>query len=297
MPPKTQLDRFAISLMLLFCTLWGLQQVAIKIASAGISPAWQAGLRSIGATVLVFGWARLRGIPLFGRDGTLWPGLLAGVLFAGEFALIFLGLEFTTASRGVIFLYTAPFFVALGAKWLLPNERMRRAQWTGMALAFAGVLALFGENLLRPSGQAWIGDLMLVGAAMLWAATTLTVKATALARSSAEKMLLYQLAVSALVLPVLSLGLGEAGVFAPTPEVWASLAFQIVLVASASYVGWFWLVRHYPATRLSSFSFLTPVLGVLAGGVLLGEALTPAVFAALALVGAGIWVANRPSAG
>lgn len=294
MQHKTQLDRLAIGLMLLFCSLWGVQQVAIKVASLGISPVWQAGLRSIGATVLVFAWTRFRGIPLFERDGTLWPGLLAGALFATEFALIFVGLEYTTASRGVIFLYTAPFVVALAAKWLLPQEQMRRAQWLGMGLAFAGVLVLFGENLLRPAGRAWIGDLMLVLAAIFWAATTLTVKASTLARASAEKMLLYQLAVSALVLPVLSWLLNEPGVFAPTPAVWASLGFQTVLVAAASYLGWFWLIRHYPATRLSSFSFLTPVLGVLAGGLLLGETLTPAVFVALGLVGLGIWVANRP---
>lgn len=291
---KTELDRLAIGMMVLFCTIWGVQQVAIKLASTGISPVWQAGLRSIGATVIVLLWARLRGVRLGERDGTLVPGVLAGLLFAAEFALIFLGLEYTTASRGVIFLYTAPFFVALGAVWLLPQEHMRRAQWVGMALAFGGILVLFGEHLFMPTDRAWIGDLMIMLAAVFWAATTLTVKASALARVSAEKTLLYQLAVSALVLPLLSVALGEPGVFAPTPLVWASLFFQTFIVAGMSYLGWFWLVRQYPATRLSSFSFLTPVMGVLAGGLLLGEAMTPAVFGALFLVGAGIWVANRP---
>jgi drug/metabolite transporter (DMT)-like permease len=294
MPPKTQLDRLAIGLMVLFCTIWGVQQVAIKVANAGISPVWQAGLRSIGATVLVFAWARLRGVRLFEADGTLVAGLLAGLLFAAEFALIFIGLEYTSASRGVIFLYTAPFFVALGAVWLLPHEHMRRAQWGGMGLAFGGVLVLFGENLVGPAGEAWKGDLLIFLAAIFWAATTLTVKASGLVRVSAEKTLLYQLAVSAAILPPLALLMGEPGVYAPTPMVWASLAFQIVAVASASYVGWFWLIRQYPATRLSSFSFLTPVMGVLAGGILLAEPLTPAVFAALGLVGLGIWIANRP---
>ncbi|CAM5318319.1 DMT family transporter [Thauera sp.] len=291
---KTELDRLAIGMMVLFCTIWGVQQVAIKLASTGISPVWQAGLRSIGATVIVLLWARMRGVRLGERDGTLVPGVLAGLLFAAEFALIFLGLEYTTASRGVIFLYTAPFFVALGAVWLLPQEHMRRAQWVGMALAFGGILVLFGEHLFMPTDRAWIGDLMIMLAAVFWAATTLTVKASALARVSAEKTLLYQLAVSALVLPLLSVALGEPGVFAPTPLVWASLFFQTFIVAGMSYLGWFWLVRQYPATRLSSFSFLTPVMGVLAGGLLLGEAMTPAVFGALFLVGAGIWVANRP---
>lgn len=293
--PKHELDRLAIGLMVLFCSIWGLQQVAIKVANAGISPVWQAGMRSLGATATILLWVLFRRVKLFERDGTLWPGLLVGLLFSGEFALIFLGLDYTPASRGVIFLYTAPFFVALGARWFLPGERMRRAQWGGMALAFIGVVLLFGEHLWLPADQAWIGDLMILGAAMLWAATTLAVKASALGRSSAEKILLYQLAISAVLLPPLSMAMGEPGVFAPTPLVWANLFFQAVIVAGASYLGWFWLIRHYPATRLSSFSFLTPVMGVLASVLLLDEPLTPTIFAALFLVGAGIWIANRPA--
>lgn len=292
--PKVELDRLAMLMMVALCATWGAQQVFVKLGNEGISPLWQSALRSIGACVLVFAWARLRGVKLFKHDTTLWPGLLAGMLFAVEFALLFSALQFTSASRGVIFLYTAPFFVALGARWLLPGESMRRAQWTGMALAFSGVLALFGENLLLPMGDAWIGDLMILVAAILWAATTLTIKASVLARVAAEKTVLYQLAVSALVLPVMAVMMGEPGVFAPTMLVWVSLGFQIVVIATASYLAWFWLIRHYPATRLSSFSFLTPVLGVLAGVAFLNEPFTPLIMLALILVGAGIWVANRP---
>ncbi|MGB4333320.1 MAG: DMT family transporter [Chromatiaceae bacterium] len=293
--PKHELDRLAIGLMVLFCSIWGLQQVAIKVANAGISPVWQAGMRSLGATATILLWVLFRRIKLFGADGTLWPGLLVGLLFSGEFALIFLGLDYTPASRGVIFLYTAPFFVALGARWFLPGEKIRRGQWGGMALAFVGIILLFGEHLWLPADNAWMGDLMILGAAILWAATTLAVKASALGRSSAEKILLYQLAISAILLPPLSLAMGEPGVFAPSPQLWANLFFQAVIVAGASYLGWFWLIRHYPATRLSSFSFLTPVMGVLASIILLDEPLTPTIFAALILVGAGIWIANRPA--
>lgn len=291
-PPET-LDRLAMGLMVLLCVVWGLQQVAIKIANAGISPVFQAGLRSLGATVLVWLWAHFRGVKLWSPDGTLGPGLLAGTLFALEFALVYWALDYTPASRGIIFLYTAPFFVALGAVWLLPQETIRRNQWLGMALAFGGILVLFGENLLKPAGQAWIGDLMMLAAAVLWAATTLTIKASRLATAATEKTLLYQLAISALILPLLALAFQEPGIHAPTPLIWACVLFQIIVVASGSFLIWFWLVRHYPATRLSSFSFLTPVMGVLAGALLLNETVTVAVFAALALVGAGIWIANR----
>ena len=290
----THLDGRAAALMVFLCAIWGLQQVAIKLGAPDMAPLLQSAVRSIGAVVLVWLWARQRGIDLRLNDGTLGPGLLAGLLFAGEFALLYWALQFTSASRGVIFLYTAPFMVSLAVVWRLPDEHMRPIQWAGLALAFAGVVALFGEGLLKPAGTAWIGDMMMVGAAVMWAATTLTIKFSRLATAAPEKTLLYQIAVSAVVLLVVAVLLGETRVSAVTPVLIGSLLFQIVVVASFSYACWFWLIRHYPATRLSAFSFLTPVMGVLAGVLVLGEPLTPAVLGAMGLVGAGIFLANRP---
>lgn len=294
MERKTHLDTAAMALMVVLCAAWGLQQVAIKVANAGISPVWQASLRSIGAALLVWAWASAKGIRLFAHDGTLGAGLLAAALFAGEFAFIYWGLTYTTASRGVVFLYTAPFMIALGAHWFLPGEKLRPQQWLGLACAFAGILAAFGESLGLPTQSQFLGDGMLLLAAVLWAATTLVIKGSRLAKVSPAKTLFYQLAGSALVLPCVSLALGEPGVITLTPLVLASLAYQTVLVAFASYLVWFWLVAHYPAGRLAAFSFLTPLFGVLAGALLLSERITPALAVALALVVLGIWLVNRP---
>jgi drug/metabolite transporter (DMT)-like permease len=296
MERKTQLDTTAMALMVVLCAAWGLQQVAIKVANAGISPVWQASLRSIGAALLVWAWAAQRGIPLFERDGTLRAGLLSAALFAGEFALIYWGLNYTAASRGVVFLYTAPFMIALGAHCFLPGERLRPLQWLGLACAFAGILAAFGESLGLPTQNQLLGDGMLFLAAVLWAATTLVIKGSVLAKVSPAKTLLYQLAGSALLLPFVSLALGEPGVVALTPLVLAAVAYQTVLVAFASYLAWFWLVANYPAGRLAAFSFLTPLFGVLAGAVLLEERISAALAAALGLVVLGIWLVNRPAA-
>lgn len=293
---KNRLDRFAAILLVVLCAIWGVQQVTIKIANAGISPLLQAGLRSLAAVLVVFAWSAWRGVKIFQKDGTLMAGLAAGVLFAAEFALIYWALNYTTASRGVIFLYTAPFFVALGAVWLLPNERLLKGQWLGMVLAFIGILALFWENLLQTKGSAWIGDSMMLAAALMWAVTTLVIKASRLARAAPEKTLLYQLAVSAVVLLPLSTCLDEAGITAITPAIIGAVIFQILVVASGSYLAWFWLISRYPATRLSAFSFLTPVFGVLAGGLILSEPLTASVVISLTLVGFGIWLANRRAA-
>lgn len=294
-PRHTRIDAAAGALLVVLCAIWGLNQVAAKVANAGISPLLQAGMRSAGAALLLWAWSSARGVKLFGRDGSLFAGLAAGTLFAGEFALIYWGLEFTTASRAVVFLYTAPFFVALGVHFLVPGEHLRRQQVLGLLTAFAGVVIAFGDGLTLSSWAQLIGDAMLLGAAMLWGATTVVVKASRLATVSPNKTLFYQLGVSGLLLPLASWALGEPGIFAPTPLIIATVAFQTVIVAFITYLAWFWLVAHYPAGRLSSFTFLTPLFGLIAGGVLLNEPITAALVLSMMLVGAGIWLVNRSS--
>ncbi|MBW7849822.1 MAG: DMT family transporter [Rhodospirillales bacterium] len=279
--------------MVVLCASWGLQQVAIKVANEGISPVFQAGIRSVAATALLWAWCMLRGAPLFNRDGSLVPGIAAGLLFAGEFCLIFWGLSYTTASRAVIFLYTAPFVVAAGVHVLVPGEKLSRVQVVGLVCAFLGVVAAFGDGLRLADRHMLVGDAMLLGAAVLWGATTVLIKASRLATIPASKTLFYQLAASALVLPPLSWALGEPGVVEITPLVAVSVAYQAVGVAFISYLAWFWLIAHYPASRLSSFSFLTPLFGMLAGWLLLDEQVTWALALALVLVGLGIYLVNR----
>lgn len=290
---RTHLDALASGCMVVLCTLWGLQQVAIKVANTGISPILQGGLRSAGAVALLWGWSALRGQRLFVRDGALGPGIAAGLLFAAEFLLIYVGLSYTNASRGVLILYAAPFWTAIGLHLTVPGERLTRIQGVGLACAFVGVAVAFTDALRLPTWHELAGDLMILLAGMLWAATTVTIRATALIRVPAAKTLFYQLGISALVLPLASLAAGEPGVVALTPTVAGSLLFQTVVVAFASYLTWFWLITRYPAARLSAFSFLTPLFGVLAGGLLLSEPITPALVAALVLVAAGINLVNR----
>ena len=278
--------------------MWGINQSAAKAALPEVPPLLQAALRSLGAAGLVLLWSRWRGIALFERDGTLPGGLLAGALFAGEFALIFWGLQYTHASRMIVFIYLSPFVVALGMPLIARSERLRPVQWAGMVAAFGGVALAFSEGFGAPAAGPlqWLGDAMGLLAALLWGATTLAIRATRLSQAPAEKTLFYQLAVSA---PLLGLGAWALGESWPTR--WSSLAlgsmfFQIVVITFASYLLWFWLIRHYPATRLASFTLLTPLSGLLAGMALLGEPATARLLAALVAVAAGIWLVNRPAA-
>ncbi len=292
---KTRLDVLAVTLLVLCCFLWGLNQVAAKAALAEVPALWQATLRSAGAAILVWLWARWRGIALFGRDGTLAGGLLAGVLFAAEFFCIFIGLQYTTASRMVVFIYISPFVVALGMPLIARSERLSPLQVVGLVIAFAGVAWAYAEGFSRPAAgpRQSLGDGLGVLAGVLWGATTLAIRGSALGQASAEKTLFYQLAISALVL-VAAAALGSAPLHGDLSALaWSSLAFQTVVVSFASYLVWFWLIRHYPATRLASFTMLTPVFGLVLGALLLGETVTTRLVIALVTVAAGIVIVNR----
>jgi len=273
---------------------WGFNNVAIKLAIGDIPPLIQSSARSVIAAILVAIWTQARGIPLFKRDGTLGPGILAGVLFALEFLLIYRGLVWTTATRGVLFLYLAPFFVVIGSRWLIPGEHFHLSQWLGLLLSFVGIVIAFGLPTPAADPRQVVGDLMLVGGAAAWAATTLTIKASALNRISAEKTLLYQLVVSAPLLGLGAIMFGEHVTATPSAVALGAFAYQTIYVVSITFTIWFVLVVRYSAARLSVFTFLTPLFGVAAGHLVLGEPLTPAFAVAVALVAAGLLLVNRP---
>lgn len=287
LPPRVVATQIAL------CMIWGLGQVATKVGNSGISPVWQAALRSIGAALLLSGWIFWRRIPLREQAETIPAGILVGVLFAVEFVCLFIGLVYTTAVRGVLMLYAAPFFVALGAHFFVPGDRFTRQKVIGLTAAFIGLIIAFGGRIGAAGGDALFGDLLCLAAAVFWAATTIIIKTSTLRRAPAELTLLYQLGVSAVVMVALSYAFGEPGVFAPSTIVWVALAFQTVIIACATYLIWFWLVANYRATTLHAFTFLTPLFGVLAGAVLLGEPIGASLVIALVLIASGIVLVNR----
>jgi drug/metabolite transporter (DMT)-like permease len=293
---ERRLDARATTILLACCAAWGLNQVAIKVANQGISPILQAGLRSALAAVLVLAWAMVRGIPLFRRDGTLTAGIIAGILFGGEFLLVYVGLNHTTASRATLFLYMAPFVVAVGAHYLVPGDRLTLTKVAGLSAALLGLAVAMGDGLYAPNRPTLTGDLLTLAGAIVWGATTLLVRVTALRSISTEKTLLYQLAVSALMLPLASLAAGESGITSLTPPVLVAFGYTVIVVATLSYLAWFWLVRTYPPSKLAAFTFLSPAFGVVAGIVLLGEQPTVSLGIALALIALGIWLVNRERA-
>ena len=292
-PPRRQpLDALATGAMLLLCVCWGFQQIAIKLVADDVAPIMQIGLRSTFAALVlaVVVWRR-EGWRAF-TDGTALPGLIVGLLFAGEFLFVAQGLVYTTASHMSVFLYTAPIFAALGLHWLLPEERMKPLQWLGVAIAFCGIAVAF---LGKGGGQAGhagaanmlLGDAMGLLAGLLWGATTVAIRKTSLSEAAPAKTLFYQMAVACVGLLAFAVATGHHGI-RYTPGAVASVAFQSVVVALSSYLAWFWLLRRYLASRLSILSFMTPLFGVSFGVLILDEQLDAGFVAGAVMVLAGI---------
>jgi len=279
--------------MVMLCLSWGFNQIAVKLALPDIPPLLQATIRSAGGVMIIMVVAWFRGVKMFARDGTLRAGILAGIFFGLEFILIYRGLLYTTASRAVVFLYVAPFVVALGSKRFL-GEQLNRMRWCGLALSFAGVALAIGVPQPSVDANVILGDIMVVGGGILWAATTLVVKGSRLLQAPAEKTLAYQVAVS---VPILGLGAvlsGETITHMPGSLALGSMAYQTFWVVGTTFLIWFFLIKSYSASKLSSFTFMTPLFGVIGGYFVMHDTLTWAFLGAALLVMAGLYLVNRP---
>ncbi len=292
---RKPLDAFAMLLLTGLSVLWGLQQVAVKLALPGMSPLMQIGLRSAIAALLVCGLIRWRSSGFSLRDGTFWPGIGAGALFATEFLCVSIGLQYTTASHMSVFLYTAPVFTVLGLHWLVPGERLGSMQWIGVFAAFAG-MALAFSNGFDTSARDWkdilLGDALGILGGIFWAATTVLIRRSALSEAPPTTTLLYQLGGAGVILLALAAVLGQATAISMTGIVWASLFFQSVVIAFISFLAWFWMLRRYLASRISVFSFLTPLFGVGFGVLLLNDPVGVRFAGGAALVLVGIVLVN-----
>lgn len=288
--PRRHLDLFAVSILLLLCLGWGFQQIAIKLAATDIAPTLQIGLRSaFAASVLLILMLKAEGRRTF-SDGTLPAGLLAGTLFGLEFLFVGEGLVHTSASHMVVFLYTSPIFTALGLHFIHPDERLSRLQWGGIALAFSGVcIAFLGPD--DRQGTSLLGDALALAAGATWGFTTVVIRGSRLSEAPAVKTLFYQMAAAAVLLISAAWLMGNQSI-RWTPATSLNLAFQAVLIALVSYLTWFWLLKRYLASRMATFVFITPLLGVLFGVLILDEVLSVQFIAGGLLVLLGIFLVS-----
>lgn len=290
---KDHIDLFGVVALTSFAFLLAANQVVIKVTNGGLQPVFFAGLRSAGALICLLLWIRLRGIPFdLGRGPIVWAGLAIGLAFALEFTFLFVALDLTTVGRSSVIFYSMPVWMAIGAHFLLPAERLTRLKIAGLIFALAGVAWAMLE---KDQGQGDLrGDLCALGAAMCWAIVGLLAKASPLRQLRPEMQLIWQVGVSAPVLLLAAPLFGELIRDLQPIHLWG-LAFQIVAVVSAGFLFWFWLLTIYPVSGVASFSFLAPIISVALGWLILDEVIAPSLLISLLLVVIGIILINRPA--
>lgn len=294
MKHKDHIDSLGVALLVFCSALMGVNQVMVKIVNTGLHPVFQAGLRSACAFFPVLLYALILKRRLSIRDGSLWPGLLAGIFFGLEFLLLFQALDYTSVSRASIFFYTMPFWTAVAAHFLIPGERLTGLRVTGLILAICGVAIALSNNKSPASDQAIVGDLFCLLSAMFWTAIVIVARSTRLSRSCPEMQLLYQLAVSAIMLLAIAPIFGGL-VRELSATIYILFSIQVLVVVCVGFVIWFWVLSIYPASNMASFSFLAPVFGVIFGWLILHEQMDETIVIALALVSLGVIMVNRKS--
>ncbi|MFP6836420.1 MAG: DMT family transporter [Pseudomonadales bacterium] len=292
MERKDHIDTLAATTLIVMNVMLGLNQALVKVVNAGFAPVFQSGLRSACAFLPVLIYALVMRKRLSVTDGSLGLGMLNGLLFSGEFCLLFLALDYTSVARASLFFYIMPVWVTLGAHFLVPGERLTLARIAGLTIAVAGVALALGGGSQSVGDTAWIGDLLALAAALFWAGIALLTRTTRLTHCSAEMNLLYQLAVSAIVLTAIAPLFGDM-LREVTPLILGAFAFQVIAIVAIGFVVWFWLLSIYPISDMASFSLLAPVFGVFFGWLIFDDEITPTFLAALLLVGSGIVLINR----
>ena len=292
MERKDHIDALGTFLLLFCSTLMAINQVLVKIVNSGLHPVFQAGLRSACAILPILAFALFMKRRLSISDGSLWPGILAGIFFGGEFLLLFQALDYTTVSRASIFFYTMPFWTAIASHFLIEGESLTPGRVIGLILSISGVVVAFWGNGVVQLDHTFVGDLFCLIAAVLWSGIVILARTTRFSKSSPEMQMLYQLVVSAILL------LGLAPLFGELIRdyhayIGVLFAVQVLVIVCIGFLTWFWVLSIYPASDMASFSFLSPVLGVLFGWMILDEALSPSILIALVLVSSGVFLVNR----
>jgi len=295
MERKDRIDAFAGTILLVFSALLGLNQVLVKIVNSGFQPVFQAGLRSVCALLPVLIYSLIMRKRLSISDGSLVPGIICGTLFSFEFLMLFEALEYTSVSRASVLFYTMPFWVALGAHFLIPNEKLTLVRLAGLGLAILGVVLAFYDKPLAASDNQLLGDILCLAAAVFWAGIALMVRATKLSRASPEMQLVYQLVVSSVILIGLAPLFGDL-IREVTPQIIGIFAFQVLVIICVGFLTWFWILTIYPASDMASFGFLAPIFGVFFGWLILKEDISMSIIAALVMVCMGIVLVNRKPA-
>jgi len=271
----------------LLCLIWGSTWLVIKVGYGGLGPFTVAGLRfAIAAAVLS---------AIVPMVGARWPRgrsewtlvLVVGLLlFGGDYGLIYWAEQYIDSGLTAILFGTFPLMTMLAAHAYVPGEQFTARKLAGAALAFAGVVALFGDRLTVNTSA--LGPMAAVlGAVACAAVSNVATKRHGKALHSASLNATTTM-VGAVVLLGLAWMTGERLALPPDAKSWMAVAYLSIVGSVIAFLIYFSLLKTWNATTVSFFAVFTPVIAIVLGALVLGERLSTWSVAGTALILAGV---------
>ena len=286
------IDTFGIVSLSFFSLMLGFNQVVMKVVNTGIQPIFCAGLRSLFAAVIVFIWLTLCKKKIQVEKDLLFSIICYGLIFGGEFLLLFVALDLTSVIRVTIIFYSMPVWLALMNHFLLKDDKLTKIKIFGLMIALLGVgISVISSNLLPGNEANFWGDLCALGGANGWALFAFYSKNSKIKEKPPDTLMFYAFLVSAPMLIAFSFLYGPFIRQIQTIHL-VGFLFQI-LFASVGFICWLWLLKRYSATTVASFAFLTPIFGIFFGWLILAEHLSMQLLIAGTLVTSGIYFVSK----
>jgi drug/metabolite transporter (DMT)-like permease len=286
--------RTSLLLFAVVVVMWGLNWVVTKTLVQSVSPLWAVAIRSAIATVALLAVLLARRQFIVPRRGDVPVILAVAVLHMGAFAaLVAFGLQFVAVGRSIVLGYTTPLWVAPAA-WLLLREPVTRLRLAGIALGLAGLAIMFNPLAFNwTDSNALIGNGLLLLAALCWAANIVYVRGHAWI-STPFQLVFWQALLATGILSTLALAIDGV-----PHVVWTSTlasAFLYAGIGGTALAHWAMVTinRSLPAVVTSLGLLATPVVGVAASAIFLGESISPSLILAMAMILGGIAIGTIP---
>jgi drug/metabolite transporter (DMT)-like permease len=256
--------------------VWGSTFLAIRVGVLAVPPLLFAALRFFTAGLLLVAWTALRREPW--PNARQWSSicLLAALIFVGDYGLLFWAEQKVPSGIAAVMMATIPVFIAMGEVFLLRTARLSVQLCAALVIGIAGVVVLMSRSLnLGSAAISTVGALALVVGAMCWSVASVITKRLPLPSSKVLSAGAQMLA-GGVMLAVVATALGEPRRFHPAAvsgQAWFALAYLIVMGSIVGFTSYVWLIHHQSPTKVGTYAYVNPVVAVLLGYFVGGEAL------------------------
>ncbi len=280
----------AYFLLLLLGAIWGASYLFIKVGvDGGVPPITLVAMRTTLAGLTLLLVLRARGEKLPPVNAPIWKWFVALGLFNSviPYTLITWGETRISSGLAAILVGAMPIFTILLAHWMTHDEKLTPRKIAGVIAGFAGVVVLFLPDFLNAASANLIGGLAVVGAAISYAFATILARRHLKGQSHVTSAFGQMLMASIILIPA-SLLLELPWTLTPTPIALTSIVILAVLGTGIAYLLYFWLIANTGPTRTSLVTFISPILAVILGAVVLNEKLDWTTFVGLVLIAVGV---------